>query len=216
MNPSSPVASTRQLLPSSRSRKKTCSIKLLLGSVVVLLAIFFIGLQYKLLHSTNGNSGKSNALNKRRRPKILVVHIGKTGGEFIKAQLAVVCKTRKNKLVKADCLKRFQTSGTQSLLSTQTMGYLHVHNPVFPKNGLQASTHYLFSVRHPLSRFLSWCKYKHGQMKEWICTSHLSDPYLTHFRFRIIYRRLQSSSKLRSSRTKQPCVQDEWMEDCLL
>lgn len=148
----------RRQLPSSFHQKRPCSFKICFGGGVLILIFFFVRLQYNVLRSTNGNYALSTTP-KHRRPKILFVHIGKTGGEFIKAQLAVICKTRKNKLVKADCLKRFQSSGKQSLLSSYTMGYLHVHNPVFPKNGLQASTHYLFSVRHPLSRFLSWCKY---------------------------------------------------------
>jgi hypothetical protein len=100
----------------------------------------------------------------KRKTRILFVHIGKTGGEYIKAQLAVLCKTRKNKLLKEECLGKFQQQiHPQSLISQHTFGYLHVHNPIFPKNGLKASTHYLFSVRHPLTRFLSWYTYNHPQ-----------------------------------------------------
>jgi hypothetical protein len=71
--------------------------------------------------------------------------------------LQVICKTRKNRLVKQECTQRFADKKQKTMISSQTMGYLHA-NSIFPKNGRRAATHFLFSVRHPLSRFLSWCK----------------------------------------------------------
>ena len=106
--------------------------------------------------------------------RILYVHIGKTGGEWIKSQLLVVCHTRKNAKLKASCFERFKTEGSvpataaevhaskETELSRQTIGYLHV-NTLFPRNGHQLASHYLYSVRNPLNRLISWYIYNHPQ-----------------------------------------------------
>ena len=106
--------------------------------------------------------------------RILYVHIGKTGGEWIKSQLSVVCQTRKNSKRKASCLERFQKKGLvpatatvvqasqETELSKQTIGYLHVNN-LYPRNGHQLASHYLYSVRNPLTRLISWYIYNHPQ-----------------------------------------------------
>ena len=105
-------------------------------------------------------------------PKIVYVHVGKTGGEWIKSQLPVICKTRRNSKLKQNCLQRFATSATPnaitdttpalSLLQNAVIGYIHT-TLIYPKN-IQYSlaiTHYLFSIRHPYERFQSWYIYNH-------------------------------------------------------
>lgn len=95
--------------------------------------------------------------------RIVYVHIGKTGGEFIKSQLAIICKTRKNPKVKQTCLDSFATpQEATTALSRQTGGYLHVHT-LFPRNAVAWASHYLFSIRHPLHRLVSWYVYNHPQ-----------------------------------------------------
>lgn len=93
--------------------------------------------------------------------RIVYVHIGKTGGEWIKSQLAVICKTRKNPKLKQSCLDSFQTLPSTQL-SQQTVGYFHVHN-LYPRNAHALASHYLFSIRHPLKRLISWYIYNHPQ-----------------------------------------------------
>ena len=44
----------------------------------------------------------------------------------------------------------------------QTIGYLHVNN-LYPRNGHQLASHYLYSVRNPLTRLISWYIYNHPQ-----------------------------------------------------
>lgn len=94
--------------------------------------------------------------------RLLYVHIGKTGGEWIKSQLAIICKTRKNPKLRQTCLDSFPTEATSTELSRQTGGYLHVHN-LFPRNAIAWASHYLFSIRHPLQRLVSWYVYNHPQ-----------------------------------------------------
>jgi hypothetical protein len=46
------------------------------------------------------------------------------------------------------------------LISQETVGYYHVHN-LYPRNAFPLCTHLLFSIRHPLSRLISWYVYNH-------------------------------------------------------
>jgi hypothetical protein len=104
-----------------------------------------------------------------QKPKgVVYVHVGKTGGEWLKAQLKIVCKTRRNPNIRKDCLQR----DYPSLLSKQTVGYIHASSIYlakgqrFPKresitDDLSAFTHYLFTIRHPLTRLVSWYTYNH-------------------------------------------------------
>lgn len=92
--------------------------------------------------------------------RILYVHIGKTGGEYVKAQLQVSCKTRKNKLLKQECQDRFHgVPSTQ--VSQQTVGYLHVDSILYPRNAIPLATHYMYTLRNPLDRVISWYIYNH-------------------------------------------------------
>ena len=104
---------------------------------------------------------------------IVYVHVGKTGGEWIKTQLKMVCKTRRNRNIRAVCLQQKYPT----LLSTLAVGYIHtstmyidsdVQKPrqTIPRtksirDASGAFSHYLFSIRHPLRRLVSWYTYNH-------------------------------------------------------
>ena len=105
-------------------------------------------------------------------PRIIYVHVGKTGGEWVKAQLQVICKTRKNPQLKQKCLERFtdsspsskqklpSSSSSMSYASQWTVGYIHTTS-VYPRNAKELSTHYMYSIRHPYERLKSWYIYNH-------------------------------------------------------
>lgn len=101
---------------------------------------------------------------------IVYVHIGKTGGEWLKAQLQIICKTRRNPNIRMACLQQRYPS----LLSKQTIGYIHASNIYIGDNKRRTIprkesvtdvasvfSHYLFTVRHPLRRLISWYTYNH-------------------------------------------------------
>lgn len=128
--------------------------------------------------TTSSSTSPSNIKKRNKKVRILYVHIGKTGGEYVKAQLgSVICRTRKNRLLKDACMKRFtvlsqqklqqriqqqqSSSSSLSYLMQYTYGYMHVQNPIVPKNGIRTSTHYMYSIRQPVSRLLSWYVYNH-------------------------------------------------------
>jgi hypothetical protein len=101
---------------------------------------------------------------------IVYVHVGKTGGEWLKAQLEIICKTRRNPNIRMACLQQRYPS----LLSKQTIGYIHASNIYIGDNKRRTVprkesvtdvasvfSHYLFTVRHPLRRLISWYTYNH-------------------------------------------------------
>ena len=93
--------------------------------------------------------------------KILYCHIGKTGGEFVKSQLgSVMCKARQNPKLKEECLRKQHEPHSTTRLSNHTIAYTHVGRWI-PQNGLGMASHMLFSVRHPVDRFVSWYFYNH-------------------------------------------------------
>jgi hypothetical protein len=97
--------------------------------------------------------------------RILYVHVGKTGGEFVKAQLQVSCKTRKNRDLKRECQDRFADGVPSTQVSQQTVGYLHVDSILYPRNAIPLATHYMYTLRNPLDRVISWYIYNHP----WSC-----------------------------------------------
>jgi hypothetical protein len=153
----------------SPRRKFRVSLWLFVFAIVLWLAIL---VRLQSFADINKKERTSVAASPRQIPaprRILYVHIGETGGEWIKAQLQVSCNTRKNPQVKKSCLQKFQRTSS-SLISQQTVGYLHVHT-LYPRNAIPLATHYLFSVRHPLSRLKSWYIYNHPRS----CDPHESN-----------------------------------------
>ena len=104
--------------------------------------------------------------------RILLVHIGKTGGETLKHILRIGCLIRANQILKDKCWRNFAAQynpDTQSsnnnqephrepILSKLVTGYFH-YKRVNPQSSLQTSTHFLYTIRHPLARIQSWFRY---------------------------------------------------------
>ena len=135
----------------------------LCSRLMALAALFWFSMQFALVPNERGSSALLRNTPDVPSRNIVYAHIGKTGGEWIKSQLVVICKTRRNQIVKETCKDSFQVSRFPSTyISRQTVGYLHSIN-LFPKNAHELASHYLFSVRHPLTRLVSWYVYNHPQ-----------------------------------------------------
>jgi hypothetical protein len=103
---------------------------------------------------------------------ILFVHVGKAGGETIKSVLHIGCASRRNRLRRQRCYQElsFQLHHVPpSILSQQVTSYLHC-NTIFPSpkhlqrkknNQTIHITSYLFNLRHPVDRIVSWYYYIH-------------------------------------------------------
>lgn len=88
--------------------------------------------------------------------RILFVHVGKSGGETIKQVLAAGCSVMRNAKRRKDCL----TGLPNSVISDQVEGYFHCFS-VQPRNMEANATSFLFNLRHPVDRVISWYKYVH-------------------------------------------------------
>jgi hypothetical protein len=89
-------------------------------------------------------------------PRILFVHVGKAGGETIKNILEMGCKSRKNMQRRRECLRTVPDSA----LSEKVQGYFHCWT-IEPRKFHPNS--YLFNVRHPVDRAISWYRYVHPE-----------------------------------------------------
>lgn len=89
---------------------------------------------------------------------LLFVHVGKTGGETIKWRLRVICDQRASKRKKARCQSMFRD--TESVLSKSTIGYMHC-DKIRPRESLHQASTFLFGVRDPIDRVVSWYQYMH-------------------------------------------------------
>jgi hypothetical protein len=84
---------------------------------------------------------------------ILFVHVGKAGGETIKSILSAGCHSRKNKRRKAKCLQQLPNS----TISDTIQSYFHCLS--MPPGAANYSTSYLYNLRHPVDRTISWYRY---------------------------------------------------------
>jgi hypothetical protein len=84
---------------------------------------------------------------------ILFVHVGKAGGETIKSILSAGCRSRKNKRRKAECLEQLPNS----TISDTIQSYFHCFS--MPPGAANYSTSYLYNLRHPVDRAVSWYHY---------------------------------------------------------
>jgi hypothetical protein len=84
---------------------------------------------------------------------ILFVHVGKAGGETIKSILSVGCHSRKSKGRKADCLRQLPNS----TISDTIQSYFHCFS--MHPGAAKDSTSYLYNLRHPVDRTISWYRY---------------------------------------------------------
>jgi len=108
----------------------------------------------------------ATVLSPRNYSNILFVHVGKAGGETVKNILRFGCESRANREKRNSCLKNLP--GSQ--LSDTVKGYLHVNN-INPSKAARSAQAYLYNLRHPLDRTISWyyysspgsCSNKQGQ-----------------------------------------------------
>jgi hypothetical protein len=84
---------------------------------------------------------------------ILFVHVGKAGGETIKSILSAGCHSRNNKRRKAECLRQLPNS----TISDTIQSYFHCLS--MPSGAAEYSTSYLYNLRHPVDRTISWYHY---------------------------------------------------------
>ena len=98
--------------------------------------------------------------------RVFLAHVGKTGGETIRAALRVGCTFLMNRRAKHACHEKlFQAYyGSEvrikgeSMLSRSTTGFHH-YLDMKPKGENLRATHFLFAIRHPVQRFESWFRY---------------------------------------------------------
>ena len=98
--------------------------------------------------------------------RVFLAHVGKTGGETIRAALRVGCTFFGNRRAKHSCHEKlfqaFYGSGIQikgePMLSQSTTGFHH-YLDLKPKGENLRATHFLFAIRHPVLRFESWFRY---------------------------------------------------------
>lgn len=92
--------------------------------------------------------------------RIIYLHVGKTGGSTTKGALRIHCTANKwrnpqRKQCRKDMQRMFRKTGGEGALSKHVIGYSHVN--LFPKETVwQRSNSFLFSVRNPINRFISW------------------------------------------------------------
>lgn len=94
-----------------------------------------------------------------RNQTIVFVHVGKTGGETIQWRIKLSCKLRRSKLLKEECFEHF-VGEDESALSKATVGYLHC-DKLRPKASFSNATAFMFSLRNPIDRIVSWFQYMH-------------------------------------------------------
>jgi hypothetical protein len=132
-------------------QRKISFLNFLLITVIVVLTISCTLLQDSV-EIVNSNNVQGN------NRTLVFVHVGKTGGETIKWRLRVICNQRASKRKKALCLSMFH--GDESALSKKIFGYIHCDN-VRPRDSLYRASTYLYSLRDPVDRVVSWYQYMH-------------------------------------------------------
>jgi hypothetical protein len=84
---------------------------------------------------------------------ILFAHVGKAGGETIKSILSAGCLSRQNPRRREQCLRKLP----KSAISDTIQSYFHCTS--MPSGSANYSTSYLYNLRHPLDRLVSWYRY---------------------------------------------------------
>ena len=139
---------------------------------------------------SDNNSSHRNDTSMTNSQTILWIHVGKTGGETIKQILSIGCQSMANRKRKQSCLKHLPRRKSQ--LSLHTHGYYHCYKMTVSKqirqqqlstaSALPITSHfdtYLYTIRHPVDRILSWYNYVHPQH---CATFHsLYQNYYQHF-----------------------------------
>lgn len=114
------------------------------------------------------SEGRIHGLGKNEQ--LIFVHIGKAAGETIQWRIKLSCQLRKSRLWKEECYRQFV--GEETELSKATIGYLHC-NRLRPhrddktfddeNNNNVTTTTYMFSLRNPIGRIISWYQYMHPE-----------------------------------------------------
>jgi hypothetical protein len=95
---------------------------------------------------------------------ILFVHVGKAGGETIKSVLSAGCRSRANVKRRNKCLQKLPNS----TISDTVQWYFHCFKMPFtakvtrfnaPPSAAEAASSYLYNLRHPVDRTISWYHY---------------------------------------------------------
>ena len=110
------------------------------------------------LHTVSTTSRSENTTTNVALPtNVMLVHVGKAGGESIKSVLRIGCESKMNKHRRKECFDRLPSS----ILSEKIVqSYFHCYK-MYPKNALSVSDGLLFVLRHPLERLKSWYRYVH-------------------------------------------------------
>lgn len=87
---------------------------------------------------------------------IVFVHVGKAGGQTLRALFKVFCESDR-KHIPDEC-----ANAPDSVLSNKTIGYIHPKE-VRPEGSIEASNVFLYNLRHPVDRMISWYYYEHPQ-----------------------------------------------------
>jgi Sulfotransferase family len=95
-----------------------------------------------------------------RKDRLVFVHVGKAAGETIVWRIKLSCTLRKNKFLKEECARQFQ--GEESSLSKATVGILHC-DKLRPRFSIKNATTFLYSLRNPIDRIVSWYQYMHPE-----------------------------------------------------
>jgi hypothetical protein len=93
----------------------------------------------------------------RNQRTIVLIHVGKTGGETVRHTLKITCRMRKNPVQQKICKKSFANK-SESALSRHTIGTLHC-DLLLPNDCLERATTLLWTLRNPLDRVVSWFQY---------------------------------------------------------
>lgn len=89
---------------------------------------------------------------------IVLIHVGKTGGETVRHTLRITCEMRKNPVQRKICEDSFLVAKKESALSRSTIGTLHC-DLLVPSDSLERATMLLWTLRNPLDRVVSWFHY---------------------------------------------------------
>ena len=101
---------------------------------------------------------RNQSLSTARTEKLIFVHVGKAAGETIQWRIKLSCKLRKSKFLKDECIRIFV--GEESHLSKATIGYIHC-DKLRPRESIHNATTFMFSLRNPVHRIVSWYQYMH-------------------------------------------------------
>lgn len=88
--------------------------------------------------------------------KIVFTHVGKAGGQTLRNLFRVFC-TSDRKHIPVEC-----NDAPSSMLSDKTSGYIHPRE-MRPEGAVDTADAFLFNLRHPVDRMISWYHYEHPQ-----------------------------------------------------